>query len=273
MIVFTLKLPILLAILASFKGAIAPPTTERNRNNKDKILIDLNISGSRTARIEVIPSMKFPCGTNYTVRRNARHTHIIGNVRDNDELIISGDPTAMSRYVLNVRGERGFRYVKVITRYRVACSYTTHIKEFWRESINDMYKDVQREPMTLNILEQTGDEYISARLIALENPQEEEDAESLSSPLHVPAVYDIRPQYRLHYFIGMVKYGEYTVDNQIQGLVERRVIWEGRLGDPKITVISLYKDGDETEAVYKFGFTEDQFKLLDYKRKFIELYE
>ncbi|AFZ80645.1 signal peptide-containing protein [Theileria equi strain WA] len=252
----------LLMILLATKSLSIP-------GDQNKMLIDLDISGRRPCKIEVSPSGKFIGGINHTVRKNSKHTHIIGSVMDGDKLITPGDPTAMSRYVLNTPEDNGFRYVRVITRYRVACSYLTYAEEFVKMPNSDVYRAINREPLILDILEQKEDDNIRIDIL----PERSIHQGNPGHPQILPTCYSIKSEVELHKTIGEIRYGNYVIDDRVGGLMCRMVRWEGDIGSPIITIVSTYNDWTQVEMKYEYLIETCEVKMQEYKRKNLDLLE
>ncbi|EKX72171.1 hypothetical protein BEWA_046350 [Theileria equi strain WA] len=241
---------------------MAPPTGPKR-------LVSIDLSGPLPGNIMMIPSRNEEIGGyNYTIQHSRRHTHIIGHISDRGQFLVPGDPTAVSRYLYVLTTSDGSKVVRVMTRTRVSnVFYLRRIQEFIKKVDDAMYHVLVREPIVMNVLEQTEDQNIEIELIP-DNPIEEGDLDP-SRP--IPTYYRIKPAMKFYRTIGVVKYGRHTVDDKIEGLIERRVIWGGAIGNPKITVTSNYTNGTEVVEKYEFLKNEQMFHAFSYKKRYSSL--
>ncbi|EKX72027.1 signal peptide containing protein [Theileria equi strain WA] len=234
---------------------------------REKIMIEVDISGMRPGKVEIIPSAQYPGAINYIVRGNSRHTHVIGNIKDGSVLITEGDPRSMSRYVLLLRKNNGTKYLRVITRYRNNNIYSTRITEFRKRENEVEYSAVIKRPVDINLPTQEDNNAISVKLVSIPEPGDTkpEQAQSLKFSVKQEMIDEI--------IIGKVLFGKYILDDKRTDMVNRVVIWEGGLRYPSVTIITRYSDGNELENDYKYMDSEIGFVVESVKRKFSSLCE
>ncbi|AFZ79459.1 signal peptide-containing protein [Theileria equi strain WA] len=245
-----------LFIILSFKYADTVPG-----DIKDPIELDL--SDELPDKVKIIPSVKFSGGSNYLVMKKHRSTHTIGAVVDKENLLVNSSEENMGRYVLVVPIGDGSRYVRVVTRSRTGSNYFTAVDEFIKGPSNFGYSRVSRISLDLDILTQQSSNLISIDVFP--DPY---------SPQSVTAKFTVNKEMMHQAVIGRVKYGKYVVNDGVEGLIERSVTWEGGPDDPRITILSLYKDGMYYEIRYVFETEPDEgFHNYSDKIRLIHSYE
>lgn len=243
-----------------------------------KTLVHVNLSGPRPGRVRIIPSERYTDGVNCTITGNSVHTHILGDVMDGEELLCRGDPRAISRYVLVHPRKDGSKYVRVTTKPRDGRGPIRRIKEFVRGPIDFYYRPINRTPLELDIPNQGIDRYINMKLVV--NWEKDEDVdhreverEVQKDPEMVSIKFTIRENEWVNYAIGIVKYGEQILEDKVDGLMERCVIWHGGPEKPTITIHSRYINGTQTEKVYKFNVSLGKFTQYSVNARLFSLYE
>ncbi|AFZ79852.1 signal peptide-containing protein [Theileria equi strain WA] len=251
------------------KYATAAPSRYSEFFN-ERTLIDIDVSGSPPNRIKVTPSMDFPGGLHYTIQSNSRHTHCIGTVTDLGCVVLEGDKKITSRNILIVPKEDDAMYVRVISiKKNKKGGSIARVREFFRKKENLAYIEIFREYIELNAMEQECSQYINARILF-----EYWDHSMTPEDLYIlPVKYSVKPEFDLKVTIGMVRFGEYIVDDRVDGLLNREVIWEGGLDHPRIRVLSQYANGMEFDRVYTFSSELNKFVSRSTKRKSLTLRE
>ncbi|AFZ80676.1 signal peptide-containing protein [Theileria equi strain WA] len=246
----------------------------------EKFLIDLDISDIPPKRIGVAKSKRVPGGIHYIVKNSSRHSHVIGDVKDTGETILRGDERNMSRYVLVAKRERGATYVRIINRYRTGGKYSCHLREFIKEDGVSFYREIFRSTVDINLMMQDSDDAILVNVVPAvvwessagveEHCLTEEDNNTGGDGLI--RNYNVQKRIEDYVTIGVVRYGEYIVDDRIEDLLSRKVTWEGGIEHPKIIVTSLYRDGTELFIKYKMSVNKARgFYIHNSKKKLIHM--
>ncbi|AFZ79982.1 hypothetical protein BEWA_028310 [Theileria equi strain WA] len=245
---------------------------------KEKVPIDINLSGQRPARITTIPSAKFFGGINYIIQHSRRHTHILGAVYDKEELIIEGSPMSVSRYVLHVIREDDSRYLRIITRNRSTGAHVSTVNEYVKGHGDSGYRRLNRIPMDIDLLSQESSQYICVDFVTDwktidGNIESLRDLDGIPENLElIPMRYRIQKEVQDDFVLGRVKYGQYLVEDLTEGLISKEIIWEGGIEHPRIMTISRYTNWSEVVINYRFISGEfDKFYVRDSKRTFIDL--
>lgn len=237
-----------------------------------KALVNFDISGPLHKYFEMVPSKEHLGGANYTIRGSYRHTHILGDVMDGKELLQHGDPRAISRYVLVHPRKDGSKYIRMIMRPRENNGTTRIVDEFVKP-IGLPYRPINRTPVDIDILTQENDQYIHTELIADWSLYDQhpgiipEDIETM------PIMFSIQENVQDNVVIGVVKFGQHILEKKVDGLMERKVTWEGGLEAPTVTITSRYKDGTEIENQHRFEIVPQTFIPRNLKKRFIKFYE
>ncbi|EKX73561.1 signal peptide containing protein [Theileria equi strain WA] len=259
----TVQLSLLIALIII--GATSPAPV------KNKITLELDIFEQPPRRIEIVPSTEISGGNNYAVKASSRHTHIIGDVRDGDEIIVSGESDAVSRYVFVLVNMENTKYVRVMTKRRgKRITLSRAIEEFIKGPGDLSYRRLSRVLLDLDILIQDNTRYFNVEALIPPDDYEENLQSTSTTPLLLPTHYSIRPEYRLNITIGRVRYGKHTLEDRIGGLIERTVVWGGRVGDPTITITSIYTNGYKVKSTYLLtSHGNSQFHCYDERREFV----
>ncbi|EKX72531.1 hypothetical protein BEWA_049990 [Theileria equi strain WA] len=219
---------------------------------KEKIPINLDVTQLFQWKIRITPSEEAPGGSNFTIQKNSRHTHIIGKVMDGDEVVYSGDPTDTSRFILFVPRENGDRYIRILNRNRTnGHHFVNTVHEFVKKSGGNSYRQIDRTHIDINLPFQRTDNYINVELVLNFNTYQINDTipESFQT---LPIKFSTQKEIQDDLTIGRVYYGRYLLNNEIEGLIYREVTWEGGPNSPLITIESHYKDGTLVEKKYIF---------------------
>ncbi|EKX72452.1 signal peptide containing protein [Theileria equi strain WA] len=216
----------------------------------NRALIDVDISGQESDRIDVLPSEEVPEGIVYSVRPGSKHSHIIGKVTDAGELIIDGSKGYMTRFVQVVPREDGVKYVKVLTRYRDGTKYSNCISEFLKRPGELKYNEIRRRTTDLDVMLQKGTDTINAELVLPSEVANGEIEQVLENLDLWPIRFTIKENMQDELVIGKVSYGSQLLESGLQGLIYRQVTWEGGLNSPLITIESRYEDGTLVERRY-----------------------
>lgn len=252
--------PILWTILLIiFSRGVIAPLSYRDLSVRNKTLVHLDISWTCPKKVHIFPSMEFPGGKNYAIRPNARANNVIGNIADNGQFILVGDERSVSRYVFVLVREDGVKYVRITTRYRI-CSenvFSTRIDEFLKAHENGRYDRVFRTPIFTDIKTQETDKFIRVDIILERNGR-------------LPPIKSFAVQQEMAYdiTIGVVQYDDQMLEERVDGLMSRKVIWEGGEDYPNITILSRYTDGTEIESTYRFPRGKsNEFHCIQSKRR------
>ncbi|AFZ80020.1 signal peptide-containing protein [Theileria equi strain WA] len=199
----------------------------------NKISINLDISGDAPEQVGSLPSVEYPGAVNYFMKRTYYFSHVMGSISDAGEIILE-DPQVTSRRVLVLTREDGTKYVKVSNRYKNFRGRSNRkIVEFIRRPVDFYYTQIFRAPLKLNVKTYDDDSFIK-----VENGE-------------TGKVFTIRDELKDELVIGAVNYGEYNINHDIEGLMERTVrVVEGRV--VYIIIVSKYVNGIEFEMKYKF---------------------
>ncbi|EKX72230.1 signal peptide containing protein [Theileria equi strain WA] len=252
---------------------------------KEKIPVDVNIREHRITYVTVSPSVRFFGGVNYNIQRGCRHTHIIGDILDGDKLIISGDSTAVSRYLLTIEREDNTKYIRVITRRKLGRKHSSQVHEFIKEHNDIKFYKVFRIPLQLDILSQQTDKFVNADVVVDWEPKKslvecytdgqvpEEETEKIGIPRDLdilPVKFTVKDDMQDDYVISTVKYGRVILDTGSDTLISREVSWEGGIDDPYIQIVSRYNNWTQSVVKYKYiGGEYDRFYI--YKKKINQL--
>ncbi|EKX73025.1 signal peptide containing protein [Theileria equi strain WA] len=252
MVLFRTTLPpLILLLIVLLQGANGTPV-------RNKIVITLDIAAEPRPYIKNLPSVEFPGGIYYTMKRGYISRYVFGDVFDGQEQIASADPSAMSRSILVAMKDDGSRYIRITDRYRRSQKICSRVKEFMRYPTDIQYIEIQRVPLEIDVLDVEHNHMVNKEPII----NREANSRSVYNIMarmgipvrveYIPAKYTIQKNLQDEVVIGTVKFGEYTVDNKIEGLVNREVTWEGGMENPKIVITSRYINDTETRSEYKF---------------------
>ncbi|AFZ81004.1 signal peptide-containing protein [Theileria equi strain WA] len=219
--------PLRFFIFMLFGKTIAAPSLGNN------ISINLDISGDVPEQVGCLPSAEYPGAVNYFMKRTYYFSHVIGSISDSGEIILE-DPQVTSRRVFVLTREDGTKYVKVSNRYKnFRGSSNRKIEEFIRKPVYLYYSQIFRAPLELNVKTYDGDGFVKV-----------DNGEAVK-------VFTIQDELKDELVIGAVNYGEYVIDHDIEGLMERTVkVVQGRV--VYIIIVSKHVNGREFEVKYKF---------------------
>ncbi|EKX72039.1 signal peptide containing protein [Theileria equi strain WA] len=268
---------ILLFAIQFFRSVIAPPTrTRRARTvSKDRTLVDLNIADAQPAKIELIPSDRFPGGTNYRAEKRSKHRYIIGDVADGHEIIVPGDPNIVSRYVLLVKREDMTKYMRVLTKRKDIYGFAGEVQEFVKGPYDPHYIKLSRDFINLDLLSREYNQCINVELVmdwskydtdVANGTIEEGTPKNLGT---LPMKYSIKHWAKDYLSIGRVSFGAFVLEDAISRLTSREVTWEGGMEKPRITVVSRSSDG--TEEITIHALQKNKFIIEHNSRRVREL--
>ncbi|EKX72106.1 signal peptide containing protein [Theileria equi strain WA] len=245
---------ILLVISPSFDSVNAFPIVH-------KFLIDFDVSGNVPGRIKVSSSLRYSGGLNYSIKQASRHTHVIGRIVDEDEVLLDGKSTYMSRYVLVVVRDGGAKYVRITTRRREDHKYVTWIREFIKRTGAERYIPVIRTPVAIDLKTQESDEFIKMETVICGNNND------------VIKEFTIHRNMQDDFIIGQIQYGEFLIEAVTSEIMERKVALGMVYNIPSITIFTRYADGADVTTKYKFSIDSKTVHLLEETRKLMDLCE
>ncbi|EKX73366.1 signal peptide containing protein [Theileria equi strain WA] len=214
-----------------------------------KIPVTLDISKGIPKEVAATLSVGLPISFTYIIKPGYRRTHRIGKIADDDEVIIEDNEMNSNRFAFYFGTDSGREYIRVFNVISLSSGSIIHIDEFSRETTDLVYKRIFRKPVDLDLLSQNYNELINVSVLSDTNHTE-----------GITGCFTIKPEASLSAIIGAVSYGGYTIEDRVDGLIYRKVIWEGGLNNPKITIISRYNDSSETKQTFVRG--EQGFILL-----------
>ncbi|EKX73082.1 signal peptide containing protein [Theileria equi strain WA] len=161
----------------------------------------------------------------------------IGEIRNYGVLISEDSPMAIRRRVSLVANIFGIIYVQVDNVY---CSpygiFEKHIEELVKEPDDNAYKAVNRTPITLDI-----------EKLPYKHPFINEKVESSGGTRYATHAL-LRP----YVSIGLIKYGEYVIDDRVDDVMNKAVVvGMNPMGKKMIIITTLAKDATYSTLVYE----------------------
>ncbi|EKX72488.1 signal peptide containing protein [Theileria equi strain WA] len=213
---------------------------------KERVPLDVDTSCEPVHGIGVVRSEQFPGARYYYVRTTFAVKYRIGLVAHGNQILLPGNDLDFYRIVFYRPWADGRRYVRVVTKtlgpgyrgFRV-------VYEFYKGKDDQRFKYIYRTCVDLDLLDQEENHIIKI-----------DDMGSGAKRFHVQSEKCTELK------ICVVKYGRYTLDKEIEGLIDRNVIWEGGILYPTITIISRYNNGTCVATKYKYAGIEDGFVLV-----------
>ncbi|AFZ79586.1 signal peptide-containing protein [Theileria equi strain WA] len=235
-LLLTWVLPIPLVIWSAKNACSLPP--------KEKVAIDLNLTGETPIGVRTRHSGMIVNGLYYHMKRAMASGYRLGNIKYGDQLILPEDVRDSERYVLFINPEGCKKYLRVVTKSIYRGKRERRIHEFIAEPTGDRFQRVVRTLVHIDLYTQGNTEIIEV----------EEDVKNMTKK------YRIRSEMKLKYAIGAVRCGRQIINRKIQNIVDREVIWEGGAHKPEISIVTVDIEGDK--GVERYEYTGDERGFL-----------
>ncbi|EKX73889.1 signal peptide containing protein [Theileria equi strain WA] len=243
-------------------------------------MLDLDVSMRHAGKIVTLSSKRIPGGIYYTIWSKYKDHYTIGSVHDAGEMLVERDANATSRQVITELREDGTKYVVVSTTKNTQCAKgktvkTKIIEEFIKRPTYFRYVKIFRVPLDVDLLTQESNHYINVELV-VDWGKYKRGVANGTAPMDrpenletLPMKFTVQEDMQDDAVIGRVTFGDYVIDDETEGLIERSVVWKKGIEDPRITVISKYAYGVEKIVNYKLG--NEGFNVYTSEEKSIDL--
>ncbi|EKX73605.1 signal peptide containing protein [Theileria equi strain WA] len=233
----TLILPILLVAVGTVFG--------RNLEESQKIPLTLELQGDVSDKIFTAPANDFLDGNFYVVMPEHSAKYRIGDVVDNQELVLEDSERNVIRTVASFKS-RNRRYIKVIdTKIGGDGVLKREVEEFYRDPSMKTYMPINREPVDFDILNFARNPYI--HITYLRNRRD--------------IKFSIKFEMNDHFRIGVCKYGDRIIHALVTDVLYKTVYFYGSYRPHKIIIYSYMKNGTFIKSKYIFVGGEEMFRL------------
>ncbi|EKX73628.1 hypothetical protein BEWA_036640 [Theileria equi strain WA] len=130
-----------------------------------------------------------------------------------------------------------------------------NVDEFLKQTTDPEYKQIFRIPVDIDITMQPETDVIELKEFSERNIKK----------------FTVKPEMRLRFTLGLVRFGRHVLNRRIRGLIDRDIIWEGGLEMPRITLFSRYRNGNCVTSKYVYAGDETGFALEH--RKTIQVFK
>ncbi|EKX72231.1 signal peptide containing protein [Theileria equi strain WA] len=201
---------------------------------KEKKSLNLHICGENQRQIMGI--VNHSTGEiKYTIKPRLNKNYKIGAVFDGTHLILEDESTIIDRNVLFRYFTDGTRYIMVTTAKGGVEDSKVEITEMIKKTDDMMYMPLVRWPLDLNLVDQHDERFIKV-------------TNGIKRGI---IVYTTKNDMELDFFIGIVKYGRYIVDERVDGVLKKMIQVDKRRNPWIITISAFLNDGRFINLTYR----------------------
>ncbi|EKX73518.1 hypothetical protein BEWA_035540 [Theileria equi strain WA] len=231
------------------------PVLERTcgfiRGRPLKTSLDLDLSAPLPEQVTTISLNDYDRAHLYTIKPEYANEYKIGKVVDGSILVSEDHLKIIERKVFFASNSDNVKCVEIVNAYiNNENNIAKDLEEFEMLPSDEIYHPVIRIPIELNLFQTTSTKFIHVETI-MENVRH----------------YSVQQYLKYDVVIGKVKYGEYILDDAVEGVLQKRVVFSKSEEEYSIEIISIMNDWTRVKSQYVSRGEDKPFLLT---RKSVE---